>query len=174
MAIAASGADSAPLLPNPAAPGSRAAARRPALPVNIPALVLVVAGVIAQLVSLADAAWIDSPSGRLTFRGLREWTEPGYAQAFVSWIAWLLLAVTLVFGIAACIRWRGASTFRYVGALIGVAGSAMTVAAVLLLAYQAQDDSFQVARNYAAGVYLAVVGLLVTALGTAAGCGRRG
>jgi hypothetical protein len=43
-----------------------------------------------------------------------------------------------------------------------------------LLAYQAQDPSFHEVRNYAVGVYLAVLGLLATALGTAAGTGRRG
>jgi hypothetical protein len=174
MAIAAPGAESGPLLPPAAPAGSRAAARRAPLPVNIPALVLVVGGVIVQLIALVDASWIDSPSGRLSFRGMHEWSQPGYAQAFFSWIAWLLLAVTLVFGVAACIRWRAAGIFRYLGAIIGVAGAVMTVAAVLLLAYQATDDAFKVARNYAPGVYLAVLGLLATALGTAAGTGRRG
>jgi hypothetical protein len=142
--------------------------------VNIPAVILVFGGAIVQLVALVNATWIDSPSGRLSFRGLRQWTDPGYAQAFVSWIAWVLLAVTLTFGVAACIRWRGATVFRYLGAITAVAGALMTVAAILLLAYQARDGAFQVARNYAVGVYLAVLGLLATGLGTAAGTGRRG
>jgi hypothetical protein len=182
MAIAASGADTGTMAPvaSPAAGstaasvGSRAAARHRSLPVNIAALVLVVGGAVVQLIAFADSAWIDSPSGRLTFRGLSEWTEPGYAQAFVSWIAWVLVAVSLAFGVAACIRWRGAGVFRYTGALLSVAGAVMTVAAVLVLAYQAKDHSFQVARNYGVGAYLAVLGLLATALGTAAGTGRRG
>lgn len=179
MATAASSADTgtvAPTVAPAAAPavGSRAAGRRRSLPVNIPAMVLVVGGVIVQLVAFANSAWIESPSGRLSFSGLSEWTEPGYAQAFVSWIGWVLVALTFGFGVAACVRWRGASIFRYSGAVLGVAGAMMTVAAVLVLAYQAHDHSFKVARDYGSGVYLAVLGLLATALGTAAGTGRRG
>ena len=127
-----------------------------------------------QGIALADSTWLDSPSGRLGFEGFKDWAQPGYAQAFVSWIAWVLLGMTLVFGIAACVRWNGASMFRYLGAVLGVAGAFMTVGAVLLIAYQTDDDSFHVARNYADGVYLAVLGLLASALGAAAGTGRRG
>jgi hypothetical protein len=174
MAIAAHGAEPGSLLPAPLTAGSHAAARRRELPVNVPALVLVVGGAIMQFVALADAAWLDSPGGRLGFDGLAEWAAPGFARAFVTWVAWTLLAVTLVFGAAACIRWQGAKVFRYLGALIGVAGAFVTVAAVLVIAYQTNDESFHVARNYSTGVYLAVLGLLSTALGAAAGNGRRG
>ncbi|HEY7010241.1 MAG TPA: hypothetical protein VH395_14930 [Jatrophihabitantaceae bacterium] len=174
MAIAAHAGEPAPLVPARAAAGAHAARRRHTRPVNYPALVLVVAGGVAQFVALVHAVWLSSASGRLGFTGLREWAAPGYAQAFVSWIAWLLLAITVAFGIAACLRWRGASTFRYLGALLSVAGAVMTVAAVLVIAYQTSDRSFHVARNYALGVYLAVLGLLACALGAAGGTGRRG
>lgn len=175
MAITAPRVESGASMSTPAAvPGARREGRRRNLPVNIPALTLVLGGVILQLVALVNAYWLDSPSGRLGFHGLAGWAEPGFAHAFVSWIAWLLLAVTLVFGVAACIRWPGAGVFRYLGALIGVAGAFLAVAAVLVIAYQTDDNSFHVARNYAIGPYLEVLGLLTTALGTAAGTGRRG
>ena len=128
----------------------------------------------ALLVALVNVYWLDSPSGRLGFKGLQQWTEPGFARAFTSWIAWVLVAVTLVFGVAACVRWRAASPFRYTGAILAVVGAFMAVVAVLLLAYQTDDDSFHVARNYSVGPYLEVLGLLIAALGTAAGTGRRG
>jgi hypothetical protein len=177
MPITASGADTGTTPPTRARAGApagpRAAGRLRSLPVNIPAVVLVVAGLIVTLVAFAGSAWIDSPSGRLSFRGLSEWTEPGYAQAFVAWVGWVLVAVSFACGVAACIHWRGAGIFRYGGALVGVAAAVMTVAAVLVLAYQAHDHSFKVARNYGSGVYLAVLGLLAMALGSAAGTGRR-
>jgi hypothetical protein len=177
MAIAASGADSVPsvpLVPSAVTARSRTSERRRALPINIPAAILVVGGAVLQGVALADSIWLDSPTGRLGFEGFKDWAQPGFAQAFVSWVAWVLLGVTLVFGIAACVRWNGASMFRYLGAVFGVAGAFMTVGAVLLIAYQTDDNSFHVARNYAAGPYLAVLGLLASALGAAAGTGRRG
>jgi small-conductance mechanosensitive channel len=174
MAIAAHAGEPAPLVPARSAVGAHAARRRRARLVNIPALGLVVGGGIVQLVALVHAVWLSSASGHLGFTGLQEWAAPGYAQAFVRWIAWLLLAGTVAFGVAACLRWRGASVFRYLGALLGVAGAVMTVAAVLVIAYQTSDRSFHVARNYAVGVYLAVLGLLACALGAAGGTGRRG
>ena len=86
----------------------------------------------------------------------------------------MLVAITLAGGVAACVRWRWASTFRYTGAIVGVAGAFMAVSAVLLLAYQTDDESFHVARYYSVGPYLEVLGLLIAAVGTAAGTGRRG
>jgi hypothetical protein len=159
---------------DPTVPGSRRAARHHDLPVNIPALLLVLGGAILQLVALVDALWVQSPSGRLSFDGLLEWTVPGFAHFFFSWVAWLLLGVTLGCGIAACLRWPGASFFRYFGAIISVAGAIAAVAAVLQLVYQTSDPTFHVARNWTVGPYLEVLGLLAVALGTAAGTGRRG
>ena len=169
MAVA-SGAVPAPV---PAQSSRRAWIPR-TVPVNIPALVLVVAGAVVQLVALAGSTWFDNPSGRLGFTGMREWSRPGYAQMFFGWIGWLLVAVTAIVGIAACVHWSAAGVFRYLGAVMGVLGAFATVGAVLLLAYQTHDDSFHVARNYSAGPYLAVLGLLACALGAAAGTGRRG
>jgi hypothetical protein len=175
MAIAAHGADPAPLVPAQAVVGVHAARRRRRQwPVNVPALVLVMGGGVVQIVALVHSVWLSSASGRLGFTGLRTWAEPGYAKAFVTWIAWLLLAATVAFGIAACLRWPGASVFRYAGAFAGVVGAFLTVAALLVIAYQTPDRSFHVARNYAVGVYLAVLGLLACALGSAGGTGRRG
>jgi hypothetical protein len=173
MAIAAPRPSSVPVVPAAVLPGARRAARRQ-WPINIPATVLVIGGGVLQLVALVDAAWLDSPSGRVSFTGLVEWTVPGFAYVFTAWLAWLLVAVTVGAGVAACVRWRGAAVFRYTGALIGVAGAIMAVAAVLLLAYQTDDPSFHVARNYGPGLYLETLGLLAAGLGAAAGTGRRG
>jgi hypothetical protein len=144
------------------------------LPVNVPALVLVLAGAVLQTIAFARATWLTSATGHLGFTGLRDWAQPGYAHDFVAWIAWVLLGVTTLFGVIACIRWNGASIFRYTGAVIAIVGALMTLGAVLLIAYQTDDPSFHVARNYAVGIYLAVLGLLASALGAAAGTGRRG
>lgn len=175
MAVAASGAVPTPSSAATApAQSSRRAWIPRNVPVNIPALVLVVAGAVVQLIALASSTWFGNPSGRLGFTGMREWSQPGYAQMFFGWIGWLLVAVSGIVGAAACVHWSAAGVFRYLGAVIGVLGAFATVGAVLLLAYQTHDDSFHVARNYSAGPYLAVLGLLACALGAAAGTGRRG
>ncbi len=130
MAIATSGAESVPISAvGTQRHGSLAARpkRRRQLPVNIPALVLVVGGAVAAARRPGGFAWLDSPSGRLGFEGLKEWAQPGYAQAFVSWIAWVLLGVT------ARVRRRRVHALErgehvpLPGAVLGVAGAFMTV-----------------------------------------------
>jgi hypothetical protein len=174
MAVAVSGTDPASLGSTGVIPRARVRWHRPPVPFNIPALVLVAGGAVLQMVAIADAVWVTSPAGRLAFSGMREWAQPGYASAFFSWLALLLVAVTTVFGVLACLHWRGAKVFRYLGALVGVLGMFLTVGAVLLLAYQSHTETFRLARNYAAGVYIALLGLFAGALGAAGGTGRRG
>jgi amino acid transporter len=176
MAVAASGTDPASLGSTGVIPRARVRVRwhRPPVPFNIPALILVAGGTVLQMVAVADSVWVTSPRGRLAFSGMREWAKPGYAQVYFSWLALVLVAVTAVFGVVACLHWRGARVFRYLGALLGVAGILLTVGAVLLLAYQSDNETFHLARNYSAGVYIALLGLFASALGAAGGTGHRG
>jgi hypothetical protein len=174
MAVAASGTDPASLGSTGVIPRARVRWHRPPVPFNIPALVLVAAGAALQMVAIASSIWLSTPAGRLAFSGMREWAQPGFAHAFFSWFALTLVAVTTVFGVLACLHWRWAPVFRYLGALLGVAGVFLTVGAVLLLAYQSHNETFHLARNYSVGPYLALLGLFVGALGAAGGTGHRG
>jgi len=62
--------------------------------------------------------------------------------------------------------------FRVVGAVFATAAAFAPIAALLVFAYQSDNDTFHVVRDYALGVYLAVLGTMATALGTAAGGAR--
>lgn len=168
------GADPASLGSTAVIPRARMRWHRPPVPFNIPALVLVVAGTVLQLIAVSGATWVTSKSGHLAFSGMREWSQHGYPQAYFSWVGLTLVAVTSVLGVAACLHWAGARWFRYLGAVVGIAGAFLTVAAVLVLARQSDNDLFRVARNYSAGIYLALLGLLASALGAAGGTGHRG
>ena len=176
MAVAAPGADPTPLVPRVAAIGR--SERRSGLPVGLVGLVLVVGGAVLQVISYAGAAWLDStgnpdiPAGqgvRLGFGDFSDRTQRGFAHIYFVWGAWLLFALMLSIGVAGCIRWRWARVFRVAGTLLGVIGAVAVVAGVLVFVYQTKDDLFHVARNYAVGPYLAVLGLLASAFGAAAG-----
>lgn len=174
MAATTSSRDSASTAAPPMRSRLRGLFHRPPVPFNIPAAVLVIAGTVLQLIAIANATWLSTSSGRLVFTGMHEWAKPGYAAAYFSWLAIVLVVLTAAFGALACWHWRAAGVFRYIGAVLGVLGIFMSVGAVLVLAYQTDNEAFHIVRNYSAGIYFAVIGLLLTALGAAGGSGRRG
>jgi hypothetical protein len=144
--------------------------------VGIVGLMLVIAGTATELVAIVAAPWWASDAGaahtRLDFRGIGSLTQRGFAFMYFAWGAWLLAGIALGLGVAACVHWRGAHAFRVAAGLFGVAAAFVPIAAVLVFAYESHTEAFQVARNYGIGVYLAVLGLLATAFGAAAGGGR--
>jgi hypothetical protein len=171
MAVAAGGADPSASF----APGvePRVAAGGHRLPIGVSGSVLVVGGAVLQLVALVGSPWFSAigtggDQVRLGFGDFAPLTQRGLAFMYFTWGAWVIFLLSLGLGVAACVRWRGAGYFRVFGALVGVAGAFTTVAAVLVFAYQTSDDAFHVASNYGVGIYLAVLGLLASALGSAA------
>lgn len=151
----------------------RGAARHP---VAIVGAVVVLAGVITQVVALTAVNWWRASIGgqqvslRFADFGSKAWR--GFAFMYFSWGAWLIVGLTLGFGVAGCLRWRGAHAFRIVGAMFAVVAGFAPIAALLIFAYQSQSDVFHVVRDYALGPYLAVLGTMATALGIAAGSAR--
>lgn len=155
-------------------PGSRHAAGR--LPVAVGGLVLVLGGAVTQLIALVAAPWwratVDGSQVRLGFADFAPQTWRGFAHIYFDWGAWLILGLTLGLGVAGCVHWRGAHAFRVVGAVFGAGAAFAPIAALLVFAYQAENEMFHVVRDYGVGVYLAVLGTMATALGTAAGGAR--
>jgi hypothetical protein len=180
MAVTTPGADSAPLVPRTAMLASPRAARR-RLPVGVVGLVFVVGGAVLQAIALVSSRWLDAaavpktgkiaamPAVRMKFADFGAHTQRGFAHVYFAWGAWVLFAVMLGLGVTACVRWRGARAFRIAGALWGVIGAGATIAGLLVFAYQTDVEAFHIARNYSAGVYLAMLGLLASAFGAAAG-----
>jgi hypothetical protein len=160
-------ADSPPFMPQ------RHVANRRELPVSIVGLVFVVAGAVLQLLALVSVTWIKGTVGKVsvefTFADFMPRAERGLAYIYFSWGAWVLLALSVALGVAACVRWSAARQFRIAGALLGVLGAVVAICAVLVFAYQSHLEALHVARNYTLGLYLEVLGLLATAFGAAAG-----
>jgi hypothetical protein len=173
MAVAASGAESVPAHAAPALLAATDSRRR--LTVGVIGIVLVIGGAILQLIALLNTSWFKAGSGstrvRLGFGSFADQTQRGFAHIYFAWGAWVLFALTLAFGLAACVSWPGARAFRLVGAVLGVLAAVATISGVLVFAYQTDVEVFHVARNYAAGVYLAMLGCLATGFGAAAGLG---
>ena len=145
-------------------------------PVALAGAVAVVAGVVAQLVSLVSMTWwqgtVHGRQVSMHFADFGPRTYRGFAFMYFSWGAWLIAGVTLGLGLAGCVRWRGAHVFRIAGAVFAVIAALAPIAALLVFAYQSDADMFHVVRDYAVGPYLAVLGTMATAFGVVAGSAR--
>src|SRR6476659_5613908 len=130
MAIASGAEPNTQMLPrvsfaDPAVTSRRS--HRRGSPVAIAGTVVVLGGVIAQVVALVSSTWWRADIGdetvsmRFADFGPKAWR--GFAYMYFSWGAWLIVGLTLGFGIASCVRWRGAHAFRVLGALFGVAAA---------------------------------------------------
>jgi hypothetical protein len=143
------------------------------LPFAIVGLLLVVGGAVLQAVAILGAPWlkttVDQVTVRYGFGDFNARTQRGLAYMYFAYGAWVLLALSLILGVAACLRWRRAQVFRYVGAIFSVLAAFVSIGAVVTFAYQSHNPVFHVAGNYAIGIYLATLGLLASAIGTAAG-----
>jgi hypothetical protein len=143
------------------------------LPFAIVGLLLVVGGAVLQAIAILGAPWlkatVDQVAQGYDFGDFNARTQRGLAYMYFAYGAWVLLAISLVLGVAACVRWRAAKLFRYLGAVFSVLAAFVSVGAVVTFAYQSHNPVFRVAGNYAIGIYLATLGLLASALGTAAG-----
>jgi hypothetical protein len=177
MAIASGAERSTQMMPRVAfAESPRTSARAPRFQVAIVGMVLVLGGAITQAVAILSATWWQATVGkqdvRFGFADFGPRAYRGFAFMYFGWGAWLIAGLTLGLGFASCVRWRAAHAFRIVAALFGVAASIAPIAALLVFAFQADSDVFQVVRDYTLGPYLAVLGTLATAFGAAAGSAR--
>lgn len=197
MSVAVPGAGPAPVGPGaprppapvgggaaapPARPGgdARASVRRPGArhaPVGIGGLVLVALGAAAQLVALTGSRWVAGSTSHggtsaLRFSDFGPAAHRGFAYMYFTWGAWVLLAATLGLGVAACLSWAGAGVSRALGTLVGGLAAFAPPAALVVYAHQSSSPVLQLARNYGVGPYLATLGVVLAALGAAAGCPR--
>ncbi|GAB2477412.1 hypothetical protein [Jatrophihabitans fulvus] len=150
------------------------APRRPERAVGVTGLILAVLGTAAALVGLFAFAWLRKIGDR-KFLDFRDAVDAGrfddfaLTKAYFQWAAFVLLGVTLVCAIVACLPTGAAPTFRVVGLVIGLAGAAYTVFGPIL------DDSSG-AGDYlknGLGNYVVAGGLVLMAIGAVTGSRRR-
>lgn len=144
--------------------------------IAITGTVVVLAGFVTQVIAITTATWWHATvAGQRVSLGFADFGPKswrGFAFMYFSWGAWLIAGLTLGFGVAGCVRWRGAHAFRIVGSVFAVVATVAPIAALLTFAYQSQSDLFHVVRDYTLGPYLAVLGTLATAFGIVAGSAR--
>lgn len=135
------------------------------------------AGAILVLLSFRFLHWYQVPagvdsSGDVTFSKLRTSADQlrgaGVTTAYFHWLAWVLLVVAILVGVAANLPTRAADALRVGGFLVGVVGAAGTYYA-LAQHFDATGSANGVLHNSTWGLWAALLGFLVTAVGAALG-----
>lgn len=142
--------------------------------------VLVLAGALLALVSFRFLDWYDvSPdaadsAGSVTFArlhtGADQLKDAAIATAYFDWLAWALLLALIVVGVAANLPTALADPLRVAGFVVGLLGVASTYYAVAQY-FDATGTDHNVLHNASWGVWAALTGFLVGAVG--AGFGPR-
>jgi hypothetical protein len=142
------------------------------------AAVLTVIGGVILVVSFTATTWTNIGGAHTSFSMIRNSglltgpNAPGLPYAYFNWLAWLLFAVVVAFGLAGALPTPIHVPFRVFGALAGVAGIVFTYFAYERLLAAASHytlgyrDSLQGAS---VGFYMALGGFLVAAIGAATG-----
>jgi hypothetical protein len=142
---------------------------------------LTAVGEALLVLSFTTLDWYsDAGSGNaLTFGTLRDLTDtirgPGVTRAYFGWLAWVLLALAGVVAVLANLPATSGRRVGVAGAAIGVAGAVLTYLALWRFFSTLRDagaGDVGAFTHAAAGVYVALGGFLVTALGAAAGARR--
>ena len=150
--------------------------------VRVPGVALVLAGAVLVIVSFGFLDWYDVPSqgadsvGDATFGHLRSLADQldgaGSADAYFGWLGWALLIVLIVAGVTANLPFGPADPFRVAGFLAGLSGVAITYLAVAQL-HNAQVAAgaakHSVFYNSTWGLWAALTGFAVGAIGAALG-----
>jgi hypothetical protein len=137
----------------------------------------VLVGGFAVLIAIAFLDWYDFPSGgdaaeRVTFRDLGATADhidvPGIVPAYFDWLAWMLLIGVVAGATVAYVRPQFAPPLRVVGFLLGGIGSFLTWYALQKITSYGDEGSYAF-QSATVGVWLAMIGYAVTALGAAIG-----
>jgi hypothetical protein len=145
--------------------------------IGVPGVVLVLAGAASVLLSFRFLHWYDVPaghdsSGDVTFSKLHDSSEQlggaGVANAYFGWLAWVLLLASIVVGVAANVPSPLADGLRVGGFVVGVIGVGGTYYA-LAQHFNATGSAHNVFHNATWGVWAALVGFLLAAVGAVLG-----
>jgi hypothetical protein len=143
----------------------------------VPGVLLVLIGAGLVLLSFRFLHWYDVPathdtSGDVTFSKLHTSADQlggaGVATAYFGWLAWVLLLVGIVVGVAANVPSPAADLLRVAGFLFGLLGVAGTYYA-LAQHFNATGSTHSVFHNSTWGLWAVLVGFGLTAVGAALG-----
>lgn len=151
---------------------SAGAERQQPRAIGVPGILVVTLGVVLILIAFTTQNWyaasshVDSAGdvGFAELHRLASVSGGGLSRAYFGWLAWVLILAAIVVGFLANVPSPASIGLRAVGLLLGLIGAAGTYAA--LHGVVPGGDVF---HNADAGIWLAVVGYLVTGVGAALG-----
>jgi hypothetical protein len=142
---------------------------------GIVGIVLALIGAVAGIIAFTATDWYDG-RGDAKFGDVHDVVKEGgeraagLAKAYFGWLAWVLLAVAVIAAIAACLPSPAAPVLRIVGAVVALAGIALTIFALKL--NKNGDPSFSEWLKHAAkapSLYLILGGFLLILIGSVMG-----
>ncbi len=155
----------------PAAYGTYSGVRQRRRTFGYVAAAVTVIGGIILMVAFTAVDWVSQSGNHATFPDIRRAmtraaNPPALPHGYFIWLAWVLLAAVVVFGIAGALPTPAHPALRIFGASVGIAGIVLTYLAYYKLTGLGFDRSLQGAS---VGPYLAAGGFLVAAIGASIG-----
>jgi hypothetical protein len=161
--------------PSPGAPTGSGAS------IGVVGLAAVVLGAVLVLVSFTALSWYGGgrgadSAGAAKFGDLHTLATAvagsGLGRTYFSWLAWILLILVIVIGLAANIPSPGTGALRGIGLVVGGAAAVLTYLAVAKLfdaVHALGGTQVGVFDHAQPGLYLALAGFLLAGVGAAIG-----
>ena len=149
-------------------------------------VLLVAAGTLLAVLALSGLSWYSVDGGTdtagtgFTFADLHAdaaQLRVPVASAYFDWLAWALVVATALTGVLANLPVPGADVLRVTGFLLGFLGAAATIYALAQLfdaQHRAGGSDHHVFHNASLGVWAALAGFALAALGAVRGRPRAG
>ena len=130
-------------------------------------------GVVLGVISLTALDWVSQSGVNATFGDLKDIVDasgkfgqslPGDTEIYFKWLAWVLLIVSFVVALLACLPTPANAALRGIGLLLGLAGIGLTIWAI-----KGSDPWGDVFKDKGLGLWFALAAFLLIGIGAAVG-----
>ena len=130
-------------------------------------------GVVLGVISFTALDWISQAGQTATFGDLKDIINasgslgqslPGDTEIYFKWLAWVLLVVSFVVALLACLPTPANAALRGLGLLLGLAGIGLTIWAI-----KGSDPWGDVFKDKGIGLWLALAAFLLIGIGAVVG-----
>jgi hypothetical protein len=139
-------------------------------------IALAVIGAVLGVIAFTAVDWFESGPSHFSdvHDAVNQLDKQGFAtgigKVYFGWLAWVLLAVAVIFAIVANLPTPASGAMRTLGALVGLAGIGLTLWAVEFAHGPAYTQFLKHSRI---GFYLTLAAFLLTTIGSLIGPARR-